>query len=855
MKKTGIVCVLVFFLILVPAVTSAATLIHPMLLFHDIDEVPGYQYRTIEPWKGWETSTIASADSSLSLNFSANLGDNNRINYRGELARDLAMAYQITKKPQYAQKAREALLDMENGTVGVDPTDSNAIVRAKNDKSWALAGYSLAYDWIQPTLDPTTDTRIRDKLATLADRVHKDLNDNGSNPGYVSFADYHGQAYPTMGVASAVLDDYSNPNHLPISSTPVEWHRVATEYLFENDTLHSYNRSLFSFGFDETSGKYLNGEYKAYVMDDFALWFQVSNHFYHENLLDKYPAAKKGFTSEVWESLPNDYSDNYVTNGNTKWIYHKGIISLLPDNEKSTVLNHIDRIEQSILLPYSEISNGNFQGGLSSAFLYCVYGNYTAIPRTFPATTSHLDPNAITQLFRGNWKDDADWLSLITFNKFTGSNRDMTHHDQLSFEYYSRGDLLLADGGEDKYVLDRTYGTTAISHNTITIENPRSPFTISPLTGSASLGIYKGDSGGLVTPSTVDTIIQAPWVQAVQAHVSITKLSSGTTPYSYITQSLSSPIQYTRTILYPDSNYFIIVDRLEGNETWIYRNIFRPTSLIVTPTVDANKDGIYAASEVGHVNGYLFIGSTPYDWQALPYKTETNTRMTTNTISWETVNPYGNNVRLDIVSAPASEILITKHVGRIGGYEPASEVFNPVVFLKSPPANSLYRVTALLSRYSDEEAKMAEEIPVQGKGNALRVHDSLYDDYIYTGNGSSSFDGFSTDADVVFVREYRNETEITLLNGSYLDYQNSRWVNLSKKVDYVTINKTGNSVDYRIGKDQEVRGLSFENATNMEENFTKAGSTEERTTPLNIFNSILIGAFLLFIVRFFVKKT
>ena len=90
-------------------------------------------------------------------------------------------------------------------------------------------------------------------------------------------------------------------------------------------------------------------------MDDLALWFQVSNHVYGENLLDTYPAAKKAMTSEVWESLPNEYSDNYVTNGNTKWIYQKAIVSLLPDNEKSTVLNHIDRIENSKLLPYSSI--------------------------------------------------------------------------------------------------------------------------------------------------------------------------------------------------------------------------------------------------------------------------------------------------------------------------------------------------------------------------------------------------------------------------------------------------------------------------------------------------------------------
>jgi len=837
LKNRILFCGLVIVFLVVPCVTASGPVTgHPYLLFHDIKETPGYQYRTLEPWKGWEASILSGANGSLSRNFSANLGFYDRINYRGAFARDLGMAYQITKNASYAQKAREALLNMETGTIGVDPRDSNAVVRAKNDKAGALTGYSLAYDWIQPTLDPATDTRIRDKLATLADTVYKDLNDNGANRIYVSFDDHHGQAYPTMGVASAVLYDYSNPNRLPLTSAPTEWHRVGTEYLFENDKLHSYGRSLFSFGFDEASGKYLNGAYKYYVMDDFALWFQVSDHVYGENLLDKYPSAKKGFTSEVWESLPNDYSDNFVTNGNTKWIYHKAIISLLPDNEKSTVLNHLDRIEKSTILPYTDTLGspkniGDMSQGISPSFVYCVYGNYAAIPRTFPATTSHLDPNAITQLFRGNWNNDSDWLSLITYNKSSLENRDMAHHDQLSFEYYSRGDLLLADGGEDKYILDKTYGVYPISHNTIAIENPRSPFQALPLTGSTSLGIYKGYNDKIITPPTVDTIIRAPWMQAIQTHVSITTLKAGQGDYN--TLSLSSPIQYTRTVLYPDSDYFIIVDRMEGTEAWTYRNIFRPTSLMVTPTVDTNKDGSYTASEVGHVNGDLSLGTTPFNWLALPYKTETATGKTTNTISWATKNPYGKEVKLDIVSAPASNILVTKHVGRIGGYDAESEVYNPVVYLKSPPAKSLYRVTALLSRYTTEGAKAATVIPVQGTGNALKVHSSLYDDFIYTGNGSSSFDRFSTNADIVFVRQYSDKMEITLLNGSFFWYQNMQWVNLSKKADFLTIITSKYSIDYQISKNQEVRGLLFQNNTIMETNFTRPGIPEEKSTLMD----------------------
>jgi hypothetical protein len=796
-----LLCGLVVISLIIPCASGAGpTTGHPFLLFHDISEVPGYQYRTIDPWKGWEASIMSGANGSLSRNFSANLGGYDRISYRSQLARDLGMAYQLTGTSSYALKAREALLNLEIGTVGEE--GSNAVVRAKNDKAGALMGYSLAYDWVQPTLDPATDIIIRDKLAVLADTVYKDLNDNGTNPGYISFYDHLGQAYPTMGVASAVLYDYTNPNHLPLVSTPSSWQRAATEYLFENDLLHSYNCSLLSFGFDEVSGKSLNGAYKAYVMDDFALWFQVSNHAWGENLLDTYPAVKRAFTSEVWESLPNGYSDNFITNGNMKWTYHKAITSLLPDSEKSMVLNHLDRIEKSTILPYSgafgtPVNTGGMTEGISPAFVYCVYGNYASLPRTFPTDTSHLDPHAMTQVFRGSWNNDSGWLSLITFNTVTRSNRDMAHNDQLSFEYYSRGDLLLADGGEEKHVLDKTYGINDISHNTIAIENPRTPFSVSPQTGSSSLGIFKGYNVNLVTPPTVGTIIQAPWIQALQANVTITKLSPGA-GITYTPQNLSSPVHYQRAVLYPETDYFVIVDRMEGTEAWTYRTIFRPTSLMVTSTVDSNNDGVYSASEVGHVNGNLSLGSTPFDWLALPYKTETATGKTTSTVSWTTRNPYAKDVLLDIVSAPASEMFVTKHGGRIGGYGPQSEVYNPVVYLKSPAANNLYRVTALLSRYSTEPAKTAEVIPVQGTGNALLVHSPLCDDFIYTGKGNSAFNSFSTDADTAFIRKTGPLTEFSLFSGSSLKDGNVNLGTVSKNVDYFSLKPEGNILKLKI---------------------------------------------------------
>jgi hypothetical protein len=272
---------------------------------------------------------------------------------------------------------------------------------------------------------------------------------------------------------------------------------------------------------------------------------------------------------------------------------------------------------------------------------------------------------------------------------------------------------------------------------------------------------------------------------------------------------LSSPIYYNRVVLFPDSEYLIIIDRMEGTEPWIYRTIFRPTSLRITPTVDKNKDGVYAESEVGQVNGSLTIGSTPFDWQALPFKTETDTGITTSTMKWTTVNLYGKSVELNIASEPSSDIKVTKLVGRIAGYDSSSEVFSPVVWFTSPASKNLYRITALLSRYLDEELKTSEKVTVQGTGNALKIHSSRYDDLIYTGSGTSAFDQFSTDAEVTFVRQKGEIAEITLLDGSFLKYQDTPWISMSKKADFVTVKKEGDIVNYQIQAAPDLRGELF----------------------------------------------
>ncbi|MDG6249477.1 dockerin type I repeat-containing protein, partial [Methanocalculus sp.] len=247
--------------------------------------------------------------------------------------------------------------------------------------------------------------------------------------------------------------------------------------------------------------------------------------------------------------------------------------------------------------------------------------------------------------------------------------------------------------------------------------------------------------------------------------------------------TLSSPIDYSRTILYPEKDYFIIIDRLEGSESWIYRNVFRPASLNINPSTDRDE------ASVGHVNGELWFGDISYDWLSLPYNVETATGIISNDFNWQTTNPYGNDILFHLYTAPASEIIVSKRVGRVGGYNVANEVFSPNIYFRSEPMENQYRVVALLSRYIDEEEKKAEEISVTGNGNAIKVISTEYIDYTYTGKGHSTFESIATDADTVYMRMMNSSDDLslTMIGGTFVRDESGTFLQSSEEIGYLTL--------------------------------------------------------------------
>jgi hypothetical protein len=204
------------------------------------------------------------------------------------------------------------------------------------------------------------------------------------------------------------------------------------------------------------------------------------------------------------------------------------------------------------------------------------------------------------------------------------------------------------------------------------------------------------------------------------------------------------------------------------------------------------------------VKGTLTVQGTPIDWKkATPFVEYANNGQS-NSLTWDTTNLYGEQVNLRLFTSPKTnysyEKMITRVAGGYGGNDRVAEVFAPFVYFNQPANKTLYRVTALLTKYGTENAQTPSEITVSGTGSALKVisADGSYTDYTYTGTGNSTFDGFTTDADTAFIRETGQARDFTLINGSNLYTGAAPLFESSTRLKYIVYNKTGTSIQVSV---------------------------------------------------------
>jgi hypothetical protein len=751
------------FILCVTSGTGAAALptTHPYLFFEDLGECHGYQNRAQDPWQSWEQAIVRDADQNLGTSFGS--GD------YALVCANLGMAYQITKLPSYAAQAAQALIRVDPNAWG-----------SPWIRDMALAYYAIGYDLAQPGMTVDEDAAARDALARLADAAYQDATSQG--PDYINYSDEFGREYWSVGLAGMALHDYS-PSAL--GSGPQDWLDMGETDTMVDDRQHpGYHRGLVTFVWDH-AGHNLDGAYRDYTIIFESLYAHAFTHFYGENFLDKYPLAKEHFKSEIWETLPNGYMSNVETLGETRQRYLELNIDLYDAANQSYMASQIDRVAGAHLLPYSSDDVGSGYSALAS---YLMTMNTASIPRRDPPDHM-LDPRSMLLTMRNGFGAEGSFLSIIQWNQLTwaeNSNRESSHSDQLSIEFYDKGDLVLADGGEPKYVYGigsslnpdddaaLMYGMHEFFHNVLAVERPGTAFPNSSWANSPARGFAKGyfGAGGpyhndILNPVTTHAAASTSWVALVDDSLTGTETPDG---------PLSSAIDWSRQLIYPEGEYVIVIDRAQSNGTWLYRSIFRPATNDITPT---------EGETVGHENLELMIGDNVQAWQNAAHRVEVELGLA-HVMTWTATNCSSKPVETTLYTAPESTVVMNKLVTRIGGYGKEANVFAPVVYFKQPTAqNTLYRVTAIMSRYASEPQKATATVPVAGTGNAISVTWNDAVDYAYTGTGTSTFGPFSTDADTVYARDAEPVT-FTLIGGTHLDASGTPVVSSSTPLGYLT---------------------------------------------------------------------
>jgi len=341
----------------------------------------------------------------------------------------------------------------------------------------------------------------------------------------------------------------------------------------------------------------------------------------------------------------------------------------------------------------------------------------------------------------------------------------------MSFEYYSKGDLLLCDSGEVKNWVPGYGPTYAKGHNTILVSNQP---------GGHLGGPIKGLGGTYYNRAYLKSWLIKPYFEFVEAYMRWRYIEKCEDCGDYYyAEALENPLDWHRLVLYPNREYFVVVDLLNGNQTREIDTLFHLSSLKTVRT-----RGSYAhITFQGYVVGNLTVEGKGVDWVKQRYGVRVK-HGEGNLVEWETLNITGKPVKLMLFSVPRSNITVERFWCRVGGYSLPDEVTHPIIRYRvtSP---SMHRVTLLLSMYPGSEPQVSELAVANGSAVKL-VKDNIVD-LIYAGSGSASFEGLSTDGEVTYYR-YSNETPklLTMIRGTYLHWDGSEIVALSEKAEYLS---------------------------------------------------------------------
>lgn len=725
---------------------------HPYLLFHDVKRTTGWKNRNKQPWKTFLSQIYESVEKNVGI----------ACVWKGPLTGAIvhtdetylspispAFLYQLTRNKQYLQITVK-MLKSATGKPPITRWNSSHMGRVFGRE---LLRYAVAYDLIQDKLSKAEDKAIRDNLARIADKACR---------SYRRWKNFHDRIILDcgLGAIACALADYEGPT----VTKPVDWLRRGTVNLFIKDD-YPWPGGLREDSQKEiirpavcgscSPGGFFHG-YFSYWSGPFTKWIIIYSQSTSRNALVDFPIARGIVNTILWESTPYKTDSHHCTKlQNYYWFYHVLWHLVLPEERWGFRWHEKDpRVDE---LRYRR-RYGDVWGGV---FSFCFYNPNLPIRR--PNWTTFFSPANQACVFRNDWSLESDWLFFNCENYPAPSHRWMLHNDNMSFEYYSHGDYLLADNGEVK---ERMYGygpTYASGHNTLLIDG----------SGPIKEDIKK-ECFRFVNPAKFINHSLERWLEFAEAEMDITHIEKNPLKGIYA-KPLKSPVNWNRTILYPNKQYLIIADRVESAQRHDYSLLFHLTSLNIIKSQGKRLPG--------QVKGKLFIEDKEIAWDK-NVRTDILTgknpqRMikkyrSVSKVAWQTNNLINKQVELRLVPIPsADEVTIGRTWGHIpmikAPYKGSSDVDHPYIAFHYKTKN-LYAIVPLLVFYKNEPLRKVKQIRLlSGNGCAVEIEKHADSDIVSIGSGKLRFADIETDADLTLIHKSNNNIiTCMIIRGSML---------------------------------------------------------------------------------------
>ena len=800
----------------------------PYLLFRYWNETMLHHYNSTEPYKSWMDSFIQTIENypSRYINYDFCDSGSSEQTKAVKLAK-MALYYWITGNKSYANKTMQGLACIGSWSDGflnrsmegnVTPGSGDAYnqnygisTTSAQNNGHAVVFYSIAYDLLHNYISSYDQNHSSAYLRTIRDRLMRMTSDmyllmkehhdyDVTSDRSFDFGDYLIHRFPVVagaGVGALALPDCIECAFVDDRGT----HAMVQEPL-EDLVVESKSGALLPALEQElSSGIRQDAAYILYYEEPgtLSLFFGLYNSAFNTHLEEKYKLVWQYLINNmILPTLPSGWWDNRGGSTYKQTLMHPCILERYLSGFARGLANRYCRD-----VVVNSDDTYTYQTSYPASFLMGSYAWLAMLNYNHSFTYSFDEPSVLDVeheifVFRSNLSFE-DRNALYMFVKLRNDSQisgyGMSVPDALAYNLYAKGAYLIPHHaairlGFDWYRQDEEIvGTTTFYFN----ESGYGFVTQAPPAPKSSRDFNVSDPPYIVSAFTSDDI------DFLHGHREIKRFYDGSTA-----RDLSNPVNWDRYILFPNNEYFVVIDRMSSNASRVYKLII---PLGTTERVNASA----AYVNQTRANGTFYINGVLREWWDEAAKTNINISVeNVSRLVWATwsegdggspstpnkLDTYASYpVNLTLWFMPSLNIEIGAHRFHWGYFTKkwAHWITPHVVAGQDSPAPNQKFITLLYP------SKSGETLPVvggkeigDGDDYAAVLRNADGTDLISISDGENvTYENVSTDAEVAFSRVNKfGEIEYILLeNFTFFKYKDEYVLRSSNRTGFLYFSK------------------------------------------------------------------